>query len=58
MRFSSELQCATLSISYDRKMEKNSNYWGVFCALLTGLFKAFNCILHGLIITKWEIYGF
>ena len=40
------------------KWKKIVYYWGVFCALLTGLFKAFDCILHGLIITKWEIYGF
>ena len=50
MRFSQGLQCTALPVSYDRKMEKIVDYGGVFGALLTDLSKAFDCILHDLII--------
>ena len=59
MRFSQGLQCTTLPVSYNRKMEKKVvDYGGVFDALLTNLSKALNCISHDLFITKLEAYRF
>ena len=40
------------------KWRNNSRSWGCPVALLTDLSKAFNCILHDLIIVKLEAYGF
>ena len=40
------------------KWKKNVDNGGVFGALLTDLSKAFDCILHDLIIAKLETYGF
>ena len=39
-------------------MEKIADNEGVFGALLTDLSKAFDYILHDLIIAKLEVYGF
>ena len=52
------LQCTTLLISYDRKMEKKIvDYEGVFDLLITELQKTFYGILHDIIIAKLELYG-
>ena len=40
------------------KWKKNVEIGGVFGALLTDLSKAFDCILHDLIIVKLKAYGF
>ena len=40
------------------KWKKSVDNGGVFGALLTDLCKAFDCILHDLIIAKLEAYGF
>ena len=40
------------------KWKKSVDNGGVFGALLTDLSKAFDCILHDLIIAKLEAYGF
>ena len=39
-------------------MEKNVDDGGVFGALLTDLYKAFDCVPHDLITAELETYGF
>ena len=51
-------QCAALSVSFDRKMEKIVDYGAVFWALLRILSTSFDCILHDLFIAKVDAYGF
>ena len=40
------------------KMKKIGDNKEVFAAVLTDLFKAFDCILHGLLIAKLNAFGF
>ena len=48
-------QCLLVMIDKCKKVLDNE---GAFGALLTDLSKAFDCILHDLIIAKLEAYGF
>ena len=40
------------------KMKKIRDNKGVFAAVLTDLSKAFDCISHGLLISKLNVFGF
>ena len=58
MRFETKIQCATLLLVIVEKMKKSRDSNGVFGAVLTDLFKAFDCIPHGLLIAKLNAFGF
>ena len=58
MRFETKIQCATLLLVIVEKMKKSRDSNGVFGAVLTDLFKAFDCIPHGLLIAKLNALGF
>ena len=54
--FQERLQSAKLSRGNDRKTQKIPR--GEYAALLTDLSKAFDCLLHDLIVAKLHAYGF
>ena len=45
-------------ISLIEKWNKNVNNGGTFDALLTDLSKSFDCLPHGHLIAKLDVYGF
>ena len=45
-------------ISLIEKWNKNVNNGGTFDALLTDLSKSFDCLPHGRLIAKLDVYGF
>ena len=58
MRFQTRIQCTTLPFSDVEKILKIRDNKGVFATVLTDLSKSFDCIPHGLIITKLNAFGF
>ena len=59
MWISQRSERTTLPSKHNRKMEKKSVDSGVaFGALMTDLFKAFDCLHHQLLIAKLDAYGF
>ena len=48
----------TLLFGNGRKKKKIGDNRGVFAAVITDLFKAFDCIPHGLLIAKLNAFGF
>ena len=58
MRFETKIQWATLLLVIVEKMKKSRDNNGVFSAVLTDLFKAFDCIPHGLLKAKLNAFGF
>ena len=58
MWFSSRIQHTALPSSHDRKMVPVFREGGISGALLTDLSKAFDCLLHDLLIAKLTAYGF
>ena len=45
-------------LTHDRNLERMFRSRGHDCALLTDLSKAFDCIMHDLLIAKLQAYGF
>ena len=58
MQFQTRIQCTTLPFSDGRKNEKIRDNKGVFTAVLTDFFKAFDCIPDVLLIAKLNAFGF
>ena len=58
MWLSQRLKCTALSVVHDKENKKVRDSKGVFAAVLTGLFKAFDCIWHELLLAKLHAYGF
>ena len=58
MWFSSRIQHTALPSNHDRKMASVFRQGEISGALLTDLSKAFDCLLHDLLIAKLAAYGF
>ena len=58
MWLSQRFKCTALSVVHNKENKKVRDSKGVFAAVLTGLFKAFDCISHELLLAKLHAYGF
>ena len=58
MQFQRRIQCTTLLFNGAQKNEKIRYNKGALVAVLTDFSKAFDCMPHGLLVSKLDAFGF
>ena len=58
MLFQTSIHCTHCFLVMVEKKKKIGDNRGVFAAVIIDLFKAFDCIPHGLLIEKLNAFGF